>query len=105
MIFFNECSETIFENLLGGRNDLCEQISIEFPIDFASILKLFCALSFIQGDIDGDGNRKSMEEIKKLQEELSALRQENIQLRVSSQVFEWPKQSQTNIFYFWIGQG
>lgn len=34
-----------------------------------------------QGDIDGDGNRKSMEEIKKLQEELSALRQENIQLR------------------------
>merc|ERR1711974_318247 len=34
-----------------------------------------------QGDIDGDGNRKSMEEIKKLQEELSSLRQENIQLR------------------------
>ena len=35
-----------------------------------------------------------MEEIKKLQEELSALRQENIQLRVSSQVSKWSKQSQ-----------
>ena len=46
------------------------------------LIEAVVCLIFSQGDIDGDGNRKSMEEIKKLQEELSALRQENIQLKV-----------------------
>ena len=41
-------------------------------------------LSLFQGDIllAEEANKKSTEEIKKLQEEMSALRQENIQLRV-----------------------
>ena len=63
---------------------LCTFFFVKIPTYNWFILVLF-QVSYIDtadGDRNSEGLKKSIDEIKRLQEEVSALRQENLQLKV-----------------------